>query len=79
MKLDSYEAINHAFAYHRPFGSQEERYNEVRAAAKLFALVIQDLCPPSEERTLALRDLQRCVMMANASIALNEKLPDDVI
>lgn len=64
--------INSAFVYHRPTEDQTERYTELRANAKIFAELIEHNCPPSSERTLALRKLQECVMWANASIAINE-------
>lgn len=71
MKIDS-ETLDHVFKYHKPTADQAQRYEALREAAKRFATQIVGLCPHSEERSVALRDLQRCVMMANASIALNE-------
>lgn len=64
--------IDNVFTYHAPIGNQTSRYETIRKDAKKFAKLLFDLCPHSAERTLALRDLQRCVMMANASIAVNE-------
>lgn len=64
--------INSAFVYHKPNKDQTARHIELRANAKLFAELIDRSCPPSSERTLALRKLQECVMWANASIAINE-------
>lgn len=69
------ETVDHVFKYHKPTADQAQRYEAVREAAKRFAVQIIGLCPHSEERTLALRDVQRAVMMANASIALNEEPP----
>lgn len=66
------DAINTMFTYHAPKGDQLERYHALRKAAREFAMLILEACPDSAERTLALRDLQRAVMMANASIAVNE-------
>jgi hypothetical protein len=66
------ETLNHVFSYHQPKGDQTTRYFEVRNAARAFAAEILRRCPESPERTLALRDVQRAVMMANAAIALNE-------
>lgn len=64
--------INSAFTYHAPKEDQTARYIEIRASASQFAKLIEHNCPPSSERTLALRKLQECVMWANASIAINE-------
>lgn len=66
------DTINHVFTYHAPKGDQLQRYAAVREAARRFALEIIAMSPESPERTLALRDVQRAVMMANAAIALNE-------
>lgn len=67
--------LEHVFSYHKPHGDQPERYERVRSAARTFAAALMTHCPPSEERTLALRKVQEAVMMANASIALNEAPP----
>ena len=64
--------IDNMFTYHAPIGNQAMRYEQIRREAKKFAKLLFELCPHSAERTLALRDLQRSVMMANASIAINE-------
>lgn len=65
--------IEAMFTYHRPFGDQPERYVRIREGAKTFAQIIKDNSPASAEQTLALRDVQRAVMMTNAAIAINEK------
>lgn len=65
--------LDDIFTYHRPFGDQTERYTQLREAAKTFAQTIVELTPRSAEQTLAIRDVQRAVMMANAAIACNEK------
>jgi hypothetical protein len=64
--------IDALFAYHTPHGDQTERFARVRAAFKAAALEVVACCPHSPERTLALRDLQRGMMMSNASIAVKE-------
>jgi len=60
------------FTYHAPKGDQAHRYEAIREAGLRMAREIFLHCPNSPERTLALRDVQRAVMMANASIAVNE-------
>jgi hypothetical protein len=64
--------LDNVFTYHTPKGDQAQRYGSLREAARKFAHEIMLMCPESPERTLALRDVQRAVMMANASIATNE-------
>lgn len=66
------EEINSIFTYHAPTGNQPARYETLRSHAREMALLIRDLCPDSRERSLAITNLQQCVMMANASIAIHE-------
>jgi len=64
--------IDNLFTYHPPKGDQTERYESIRENAKKFAKHIDDTCPDSAEKTIAIRRLQECVMHANSSIAINE-------
>lgn len=64
--------IDNNFAYHSPTDEQISRYKDIRADARKFAKLIEALCPPSRERSLAMTKLEECVMWANASIARNE-------
>ena len=50
--------IEQIFTYHRPFGTQQERYVSIRNTAKELALEIQRSCPESREKALALTNLQ---------------------
>lgn len=67
--------LDNIFNYHESFGDQTERYIRLREAAKAFAQKIVELTPRSAEQTLAIRDVQRALMMANAAIACNETPP----
>lgn len=67
-----YRIEHHDFVYHPPKPGQPERYNALREKAKELALLIVELTPSSREQSLALTELEYCVMMANASIARNE-------
>lgn len=64
--------IDNKFTYHAPKDDQVERYKAIRAKAKEFAELIDSLCPPSRERSLAMTKMEESVMWANASIARNE-------
>lgn len=64
--------IEKIFTYHTPINDQAVRYNLLRDAAKDLALLINDLCPDSREKSLAITHIQLSVMCANASIAINE-------
>ena len=61
-----------AFTYHAPNPGQPEKYVVIRDTAKGLAMVINDNCPDSREKSLAITKLEECVMWANASIARNE-------
>ena len=67
------QQIENIFTYHPPFGTQQERYVKIRSMAKLFGNLLNELCPESREKSLAITRLQESVQMANASIAINEK------
>lgn len=67
------DQIDNIFTYHAPFGTQQERYVRIREKAKELAYLINEDCPESREKSLALTNLQQSVQMANASIAINEK------
>ena len=64
--------IDNIFTYHPPKNDQPERYEILRNEAKKLAHLINDKCPDSAEKTIAIRKLQECIMNANASIAINE-------
>lgn len=64
--------IDNVFSYHSPKGDQAERYAVIRESAKELARIIDEKCPDSREKSLALTNLQQSVMWANASIAINE-------
>lgn len=70
--------IDDIFTYHAPFGTQQNRYVAIRDTAKVLAHLINDSCPESREKSLALTNLQQSVQMANASIAIHETAPETV-
>lgn len=72
-KASSMEVIENNFTHHKPFGNQPKRYDLIRQKAKELAQLIESVCPPSREKSLAFTKLEESVMWANASIARNEK------
>jgi len=68
-----YREIDNWFTYHAPSPDQIPRYDAIRRTARIMARVIWDQCPPSADRTAAIRKLRECVMTANASIACGGK------
>jgi len=63
--------LENRFTYHPPKDGQAETYQGLRAVALNFARTIDQQCPDSREKSLALTHLEDCVMWANASIARN--------
>lgn len=64
--------LNKNFTYHPPKEGQPEKYAKIRAIAHEYAELVQSLCPPSRELSLALTKIEESVMWANASIARND-------
>lgn len=66
------EQIENNFRYHAPKEGQPEKYTALREKAKEFANLINEFCPDSREKSLAITKLEESVMWANAAIARNE-------
>lgn len=64
--------LQNRFTYHAPKGDQALRYEMIRDRAHRFAAFINEKCPDSREKSLAMTHLEDAVMWANASIARNE-------
>lgn len=63
--------IENNFMYHAPNADQQEKYEKIRKQAKELAYLIDEVCPASREKSLAMTKLEESVMWANASIARN--------
>jgi hypothetical protein len=63
--------IEKNFTYHSPKEGQPEIYKMIRGKAKDLALLIEEVCPGSREKALALTNLEQSVMWANVSVARN--------
>jgi hypothetical protein len=61
--------IETRFTYHAPKEGQAEIYQSLRDTAKNLAILINNVCPESREKALALTQLEDSVFWANASIA----------
>jgi hypothetical protein len=61
--------LENRFTYHAPKAGQPEMYEKLRGQAKYFAGMIDELCQDSREKSLAITNLEECVMWANAAIA----------
>ena len=71
-EIDLIERIDHNFKYHTPKDDQIKRYLELREMARQFAKMINEYCPKSREKSLAITKLEESVMWSNAAIARNE-------
>ena len=65
------EQIEKAFTYHAPKEGQPAKYVSLRDKAKEIAYLLDELCPNSREKSLAVTKLEEAVFWANASIARN--------
>lgn len=63
--------IENNFMYHAPKAGHQEKYEAIRAKAKELAYLIDEECPPSREKSLAMTKLEETVMWANAAVARN--------
>lgn len=64
------EIIEDLFKYHpSPSPEVSAKYDKINAAMMAAALVIHNECPPSPDRTAAMRHLREARMTANSSIA----------
>ena len=67
------DQIENWFTYHPPDDEQVIKYGEIRRLAKDLAACIMAMCPPSADRTAAIRKVREAVMTANAAIACGGK------
>lgn len=65
------ERIENAYTYHAANDEQAEKYQRIRAKAKELAYLIEEECPNSREKSLAMTKLEEASMWANASVARN--------
>jgi hypothetical protein len=69
--MSTSEVLAKLFSYHRPTPDTLPKYAAINQAAKNFAEVILQNCPPSADRSDAIRKIREARMTANASIALD--------
>jgi hypothetical protein len=66
------EELDNRFTYHAPKPGQPEKYTAIRTKAAELAVLINELCPESREKSLSITKLEEVSMWANASIARRE-------
>jgi len=69
--MSSEEILAELFKYHAPNDVTIPKYAAINQAAKNFAEVILQNCPPSADRSGAINCIRMARMTANAAIALN--------
>ena len=77
MTEGQFKDLDRRFTYHKPFGTQPDRYHALREMAKALAVMITNNTPISREQSLALTHLEETIFWANASIARNEVEAND--
>ena len=58
--------------YRKPTEKTLPKFKTIQEKALEFALLIEDLCPCSQQKNSALTLLEQCKMSANAAIAIHE-------
>lgn len=59
--------------YRKPTENTAPKYQAIQEKALEMAQLIDDLCPHSQQKAIALTNLEACKMAANASIAIHTK------
>jgi hypothetical protein len=65
--------LNNWFSYHAPTPEQLVAYNDIRAAAKIYAETVNKHVPDSADKTAAMRKIRESVMAANLAVACYQK------
>ena len=66
------EDIENRFTYHAPKDGQPQKYESLRSGIKDIAKMLNEYCPESREKSLAITHLEEACFWANASIARHE-------
>jgi len=61
--------IRDIFSYKKPTPEKQVKFEALRNAAINFGLAIDEHCPPSADRTAAMRQVQDALMTANRAVA----------
>jgi len=69
--LNEAEIVAELFRYHPPRPRDLAKYSAINQAAKNFAEVLLQNCPPCADRSASIRMIREARMTANAAIALD--------
>lgn len=73
--IERFDEVEQSFIYHPPVGNQQERYEEIREAAKHLAHLFLAYVPETRWQSIAITELEIAVAMANKGIACGEATP----
>jgi hypothetical protein len=68
--VDQVNNVNDIVDYHAPSKEGLDAIAEIRHNVKILIITILKQCPPSADRTAAIRKVREAMMTANASIVL---------
>lgn len=68
----SNDDLNKIFTYQKPSKEMQVKYTTISTLLKELAFTINELCPESREKSLAITSLQQTRMWANAAIAIHD-------
>ena len=67
------EELKKSFKHHPPKNDEQiRRYEKIREAGEIFAIIINSCTPACADQTAAIRKVREAVMTANAAIAIQE-------
>ena len=64
--------IDKPFAYHKPSPVGLERITHLRETFSTMKTTIENMCPPSRERSVALTELETSAMWAIKAVVFND-------
>ena len=71
--------LEHIFTYHAPDEHQLIKYRNLREAARKFAEAVIENTPPGVDQSAVIRKIREAVMTANAAVALDGRLHEDLL
>lgn len=65
--------LEHRFAFHAADSVKRDQHSMIRNACLRAAGSINEICPDSREKSLAITHLEEAMMWGNAALARNDK------
>jgi hypothetical protein len=64
--------IDKPFAYHKPSPEGLARITDLRFGFSYMKIIIESMCPPSRERSVAMTELETAAMWAIKAVVFND-------